>query len=77
MQHLGGLSITVRAIGGSLAGARFAALLTRATIAGTVIPRQWAYVAVWLTCGLAALLSLLIVAVARPKRSAKPRRNPA
>jgi len=33
-----GLYITVRAIGGSLAGAGFAALLTRVTIAGTVIP---------------------------------------
>ena len=71
-----GLYITVRAIGGSMAGAGFAALLTRATIAGTVIPLEWAYVAVWLTCGLAALLSLLIVAVARPKRSAKPGPNP-
>jgi len=72
-----GLYITVRAIGGSMAGAGFAALLTRVTIAGTVIPRESAYVAVWLTCGLAALLSLLIIAVARPRRSAKPGRSPA
>jgi hypothetical protein len=60
-----------------MAGAGFAAVLTRATIAGTVIPPEWAYAAVWLTCGLAALISLLIVTVARPKRSAKPSRNPA
>jgi hypothetical protein len=60
-----------------MAGAGFAALLTRVTIAGTVIPRESAYVAVWLTCGLAALLSLLIIAVARPRRSAKPARSPA
>ena len=59
-----GLWITVRAVGGSMAGAGFAVLLTRATIAGTAIPRGWAYVVVWLTCGLAALLSLLIVAAA-------------
>jgi MFS family permease len=72
-----GLYITVRAIGGSMAGAGFAALLTRATIAGTVIPREWAYAAVWLTCALASLLSLLIVAAARPKRSAKLSRKPA
>jgi MFS family permease len=65
-----GLYITVRAIGGSLAGAGFAALLTRVTIAGTVIPREGAYVGVWLTYALAALLSLLIVAAARPKPSA-------
>jgi Na+/melibiose symporter-like transporter len=52
-----GLYITVRAIGGSIAGAGCAVLLTRGTIAGTVIPREWAYVAVWLTCALAALLS--------------------
>jgi TRAP-type C4-dicarboxylate transport system permease small subunit len=38
--------------------------LTRVTVAGTGIPREWAYVAVWLACGLAALLSLLIAATA-------------
>jgi len=72
-----GLSITVRAVGGSMAGAAFAALLTRVTIAGTVIPREGAYVTVWLTCGLASLLSLLAIAAARPKRPAKPSQNPA
>lgn len=46
-----GTWITVRAVGGSMAGAGFAALLTRVTIAGTGILREWAYVAVWLTCG--------------------------
>lgn len=51
-----------------MAGAGFAALLTRATIAGTVIPCEWACVAVWLSCALASLLSLLIVAAARLKR---------
>jgi hypothetical protein len=60
-----GMYITVRAVGGSLAGAGFAALLTRATIAGTGIPHEWAYVAVWLTCGLASLLALLSVVAAR------------
>jgi MFS family permease len=72
-----GLYITVRAMGGSMAGAGFAALLTRATIAGTVIPREVAYVTIWLICGLASLLSLLVIAAARPKRSAKPNGNPA
>jgi MFS family permease len=72
-----GLYITVRAIGGSMAGAGFAALLTRATIAGTVIPHEWAYVVVWLTCALASLLSLLIVAAAGLRRSAILSRNPA
>jgi hypothetical protein len=37
-------------------------LLTRVTLAGTAIPCESAYVAVWLTCGAASLLSLLIVA---------------
>jgi MFS family permease len=71
-----GLHITVRAIGGSMAGAGFAALLTHATISGTIIPRESAYAAVWLTCALAALLSLLIVAAAKLKRSPKLSRNP-
>jgi MFS family permease len=74
-----GLYITVRAIGGSIAGAGFAALLRRITIAGTDIPREQAYVLVWLVCGLAALLSLLIVAATRPRdqqrRPAAPARG--
>ena len=66
-----GTWITVRAVGGSMAGAGFAALLTRVTIDGTGIPREWAYITVWLACGLAALLSLLIAATAtRGARSA-------
>jgi hypothetical protein len=65
-----GAWITVRAIGGSMAGTGFAALLTRVTITGTGIPRESAYIAVWLTCGLAALLSLLITATAT--RNAQP-----
>ena len=65
-----GLFICVGAIGGSMAGAGFAALLTRSTIAGTVIPREWAYATVWLSCALALLLSLLIVAAPGLKRSA-------
>ena len=66
-----GLYITVRALGGSIAGAGFAALLTGVTIAGTVIPLEGAYVAVWLTCALASLLSLLIVAAPGLKQSAR------
>ena len=61
--------ITARAMGGSMAGAGFVALLTRVTIAGTSIPSEWAYVAVWLTCGLAALMSLLIAATATRARN--------
>ena len=60
-----GLYITVCAIGGSIAGAGFAALLSRVTISGTIIPRESAYAAVWLTCALASLLSLLAIAAAR------------
>jgi hypothetical protein len=67
-----GTWITVRALGGSIAGAGFAALLTRVTIAGTGIPREWAYIAVWLTCGLAALLSLLIAATATRGAQSSP-----
>jgi MFS family permease len=74
-----GLYLTVRAIGGSIAGAGFAALLSRITIAGTDVPREQAYVLVWLICGLAALLSLLIVAVTGPgdqqRRPAVPARG--
>jgi MFS family permease len=59
-----GLFISGRAVGGSVAGAGFAALLTRVTIAHTDIPRQIGYVSVWLICAAAALVSLVIVAVA-------------
>jgi hypothetical protein len=61
-----GMQNTVTAIGGSMAGAGFAALLNLAIRAGTGIPREWAYVAVWLSCGLASLMALLIVAASRP-----------
>jgi len=61
-----GMQNTVTAIGGSMAGAAFAALLNLAIGAGTGIPREWAYVAVWLSCGLASLLALFIVAASRP-----------
>jgi MFS family permease len=69
-----GTWITVRAVGGSMAGAGFAALLTRVTIAGTGVPREWAYVAVWLICGLAALLSVLIAATATRSAQLSPAR---
>jgi MFS family permease len=59
-----GTWITVRAIGGTMAGAGFAALLTQVTIAGTAIPRESAYAMVWLTCAIASLLSLLVAAMA-------------
>jgi MFS family permease len=59
-----GLFITGRAVGGSIAGAGFAALLTRITIGHTGIPRQSGYVAVWLICAAASLVSLVIVATA-------------
>ena len=65
-----GTNLTVRAIGGSMAGAGFAALLNLAIGDGTGIPREWAYVAVWLICGLASLLALLIVAAGRPPNPA-------
>jgi hypothetical protein len=61
-----GTYLTVRAIGGSIAGVGSAALLNLAISARTGIPREWAYVAVWLICGLASLLALLIVAASRP-----------
>jgi MFS family permease len=59
-----GLFITGRGVGGSIAGAGFAALLTHVTIGATGIPRESGYVAVWLICAAASLLSLLIVATA-------------
>jgi hypothetical protein len=69
-----GMRITVRAIGGRLAGAAFAALLTPVTISDTGTPREPADMAVWLTCGLAALLSLVITAAAT--RGARPAKEP-
>jgi MFS family permease len=63
-----GMKDTITAIGGSMAGAGFAALLNVATSTGTGIPREWAYVAVWLSCALASLIALLIVAASRPPR---------
>jgi MFS family permease len=59
-----GLFISGRAVGGSIAGAGFAALLTRVTIAHTDIPRQIGYVSVWLICAAASAVSLVIVATA-------------
>jgi hypothetical protein len=68
-----GLFISGRAVGGSIAGAGFAALLTRVTIAHTDIPRQIGYVTVWLICAAASLVSLLIVATAtRGGQAAEP-----
>jgi MFS family permease len=57
-----GLFISGRAVGGSIAGAGFTALLTRVTIGHTGIPRQIGYVSVWLICAAASLVSLVIVA---------------
>src|SRR5580693_10073595 len=67
-----GLFITGRAVGGSIAGAGFAALLTRITIGHTDIPRQSGYVGVWLICAAAALVSLVIVAAATRGGAAVP-----
>jgi MFS family permease len=61
-----GMQTTATAIGGGMAGAGFGVLLNLAISAGTGVPREWAYVAVWLSCGLASLLALLIVAASRP-----------
>jgi MFS family permease len=66
-----GLFITGRAVGGSIAGAGFAALLTRITIGHTDIPRQIGYVGVWLICAVAALVSLVIVATATRRLPAR------
>jgi MFS family permease len=69
-----GFFITGRALGGSMASAGFAALLTGATIAHTSTPTQGAYVTIWVSCGLAALLALLVVAAAaRHRPAAEPR----
>jgi MFS family permease len=59
-----GLFITGRAIGGSLAGAVFAAVLTSIVIPHTDVPRSTAYVAVWISCGAASLASMVVVAFA-------------
>jgi MFS family permease len=56
-----GLFSTVKSVGGSMATATFGAIMTSLTVAGTVVPTEWAYRIVWLICAGAALLSMLIV----------------
>ena len=59
-----GLFNTAKGVGGSVSGAVFAAVLTSIAIAHTAVPRESAYVVVWLVCGACALVSLLVVAAA-------------
>jgi len=59
-----GLFNTAKGVGGSISGAAFAAVLTSIAIAHTSVPRQSAYVVVWLVCGACALVSLLVVVTA-------------
>jgi MFS family permease len=56
-----GLFNTAKGVGGSIAGAAFAAVLTALSIARTHVPRESAYVVVWIVCGGCALVSLLII----------------
>ncbi len=55
--------------GRSVSGAVFAAVLTSIAIAHTAVPRESAYVVVWLVCGACALVSLLVVVAAASGRN--------
>jgi MFS family permease len=59
-----GLVSTMRNVGGSASGAAFSAVLSTITIAHSGIPRETAFVVVWLVCGLGAVITGLIVATA-------------
>jgi MFS family permease len=56
-----GVYNTAKTLGGSVAGAVFAAILTSQVISGTTIPRESAYMTVW---GFCAVTSLLVAAIA-------------
>ncbi|MFF7331803.1 MFS transporter [Streptomyces sp. NPDC008150] len=66
-----GLVSTMRNIGGSASGAGFSAVLSAITVAHTDVPRESAFVVVWLVCGLGAVVTGLIVATARERRHAE------
>jgi MFS family permease len=66
-----GLVSTMRNVGGSTAGAAFSALLSAITITHTEIPREKAFVVVWLVCALAAVATGLVVATASGRAGAR------
>jgi MFS family permease len=59
-----GLVSTIRNIGGSAATATFAALFTATSLPRTGLPSESAFVLVWLICGAAAVVTMLVVVAA-------------
>ncbi|MEU6017991.1 MFS transporter [Streptomyces sp. NPDC047515] len=63
-----GIYNTAKTVGGSVAGAVFAAILTAITFKGTKIPTIDAYTTVWSCCaGVAALIAVAAAVAARPR----------
>ncbi|MFG3140326.1 MFS transporter [Streptomyces sp. NPDC048211] len=66
-----GIYNTAKTVGGSVAGAVFAAILTAVTFKGTGIPTIDAYTTVWWCCaGVSVLVAVAAAVVARPAASA-------
>lgn len=65
-----GIYNTAKTVGGSVAGAIFAAILTAITFKGTEIPTIHAYTTVWWCCaGVSILVAVSATVVARPRSS--------
>ncbi|MEW1686982.1 MFS transporter [Streptomyces sp. NPDC091265] len=63
-----GIYNTAKTVGGSVAGAVFAAILTALTFKGTEIPTVDAYITVWWCCaGVSVLVAVAAAVVARPR----------
>lgn len=71
-----GLHNTAKTLGGSVAGAVFAAVLTAVTLQGTEVPTESAYRIVWACCAAVALLIAVAALAIRPagavRRAAEP-----
>ncbi|MGX1543081.1 MFS transporter [Streptomyces adustus] len=65
-----GIHNTTKTIGGSVAGAVFAAVLTALTLPGTQVPTESAYRTVWACCAGVALLVTLSACTIRPSSPA-------
>lgn len=67
-----GIYNTAKTVGGSVAGAVFAAILTAITFKGTKIPTIDAYTTVWWCCaGVSVLVAVAAAVVARPRTAVR------
>ncbi|MFJ4840658.1 MFS transporter [Streptomyces sp. NPDC088746] len=71
-----GLHNTAKTLGGSVAGAVFAAVLTAVTLQGTEVPTENAYRVVWACCAAVAVLIALAAMTVRPVGAVRPAAEP-